>query len=190
MKQQQVTFDLAIEDVEAFFRVAYARNTSTERTRKVCRLTAAVLMAIAGFIGACLEGTSDWAEDLRYLPVVLLGVMAVVLWQGSSPTGQVANMRRAFERQGGCSRLGPCIVAIGPEGVSGSGPIGTQTVRWRAILGVDVELDLVLLWLDNLQAILVPARAFSDRWAMDAFAESARAFHARAKLPQSDPNGR
>jgi hypothetical protein len=186
MKPQQVSFDLTMEDVDAFFRHVHYHRDPTRVGRRTARCMAAGLVVVALFIGVELRGENELADDFRWVAVVLLGGIGVLTWSATSRSQQAGYLQKNFEREGGLIRLGPTTVAIGPEGVTGTTPLGTQFVRWKAIRGVDSTPELVVLWMDNLLAIPVPVRAFPDRWAAEQFAQSARAYREREAPVQAE----
>jgi len=185
MKPQQVAFDLTMEDVDAFYRHVYYQKDPTRLSRKTARFMAAGLVVVAIFVGVGLRGANALADDFRWAAIVFLGGLGVVTWSATSTGQQVASARKNFEREGGVIRLGPTTVAIGPEGVRGTTPVGTQVIRWEAVRGVDSTAELIVLWMDNLLSIPVPARAFPDHWAAEQFADSARAYRERAAPVQA-----
>jgi hypothetical protein len=175
MKPQQVAFDMTMEDLEVYFRRTQDKDPMRRR-RRAFRVVAVALVVFAAYMGVNLKGRDELAESMRWFDVILFSALGVFVWHVASPGWQAWGIRRNFEREGGRIRLGPWTVAIGPEGVMGTSPVGTQVVRWHAIREVDLTPELVILWLDQLLAVIVPARAFPDRWAMEQFAESARVY--------------
>jgi hypothetical protein len=183
MKPQQVAFDMTIEDLMAYWRYVYRRNSDVRKYRHAVWIYCGVLIAIAAYMVFYLEGINTLHDNLRFVWAAALVLLGLVLLTAVMPQRLVLYRRQWYEREGHLALLGPCTVEIAPEGITWTEPSTMQKTAWWVIRNVEVTEDLVLLRADSSSACIIPARAFPDRWAMEQFAESAREFRARVAPP-------
>lgn len=148
--------------------LAFAKDLRRRRQWWVDPLIALAAIAMVWASGGLRDG------NLVILLIVFMLVCGI-LWVARLAilplTAKLMEWKHRRSKFGGTQQ-----VALSPEMLLVSGPLGDTRVPWAMVENVRVVGDTLLLYLTRRSAFLVPARCFESAAAFDQFAASANNF--------------
>lgn len=133
---------------------------------------AAALGMIAGYAGA-------FALGLEIPLAIAIGVVtALVLTFAATSRARRRQLKGLLREDGAFLR--PFHVSADQDGVLVESDVSSLRVKWAGVFAVEATADMILLFIDKANAIAVPAHAFADVTAMNAYADELRFLRRRA----------
>jgi YcxB-like protein len=179
MKPVEVAYDLTAEDAFAFLEDA-ARRSPTVRQRSVSIHVGLVILGLV--TGAVIWIGTPQARPEQFVVFAIAIAITYAILCLVDPLRVVKRraLRKLIEREEVRKQLGPQKVVVGSDGISQANPVGASHIAWHGIQEIHETPDYAFFHLGELKAVIVPARAFSDRVAFDRFVEAARAYRDQA----------
>lgn len=132
-----------------------------------------------------------FAGDIRldFWPLVLL-VLVVALSASLSPPMLRRRIRRACVKAYGDTLPWQETVDLSAEGIKAVTPDSEGLLRWQAIRDIRATSTHAFFFVNNVQACIVPARAFFDETEFHAFVAVAKDFWTAATARTAESNAR
>lgn len=169
----EFAFELVEEDYFAWVRHWAGHSRITDTQSRNGRLAAVAVAAIVVFSG--VFGLARVIDQMILLGFAILGAIvggAFTWW--AWPSRWETAMERNAEAVTTASRpgtiTGPRKVIVSDEGMRWSGPVSGSYMMWPGVLRVDTAHSGVYVFLSANQALIIPARAFENEAAQEAFA--------------------
>ena len=178
----ELTYSLTREDHQRGVRLSVARVKQHVRHVSGWGLQPIVLTWTAALLGvAPLLLFAEFASPFAYSVAIwayMWGAIFVWLFGWS--------MRRLFMNNwlpDNSPSLSEVRLKLASDGVEASDQLRTSKYAWQAFSEVSQSGDLVILWFDRAQALLVPDRAFSSEDMRQAFINTVRGHLAPTSAP-------
>lgn len=166
------------QDFRTYSKFACSRLTAPEnRGWKPLALNTTMWFVIAFVLVAVFRST-DFSLSLFHWPTaVATAVPFVVLI-----IAFVANLRRleksSIPKENGLM-LGKRTIEIDESGIKDSSALGTSAYKWQAVEEIVEHEGNVYLFLDAIQAQVIPASSFSNREEVEDFVKHVKEIHSR-----------
>lgn len=132
--------------------------------------------AAAGMIGGYAATFALGAQTP--LAIAVGAVAALVLTFAASSRARRRQLKGLLRQDGAFLR--PFHMTGDQDGVTIESDVSSLRVKWAGVFAIETTPDMILLFVDKANAVALPARAFADVTAMNAFADELRFLRRRS----------
>ncbi len=174
----RVEYEFTLQDALAFNEYHFQHSPAGRRARlRHTFLPPAIWMGLAlGFELFARTGSGHW------FAIALAAVSGI--WVLTSPLFLQRQIRRSVLRMYGQPKnrsvLGRHVLTLSPDGLRDESAHTRSEASWDSVARVARTRDHLFIYLNDVSAHVVPARAFRDREEFERFAETATALAASA----------
>jgi len=169
----RVTFELTVEDIRVHNTYYITQTKSGRRAVRREQMVTAGWLSILALLLARYS-MPEWKLAGAISGIVLAGLIcgAIILGRKPLTNHMIRRSVRAERKQAPLGK--PMSIALVAEGISVQTDVLETTYLWRANMEIVSWEDVLLFQLDEVNTILVPARAFATADEFQAFADLAR----------------
>jgi hypothetical protein len=179
MKPREIEYDLAIDDVMAFYEYALPRapaNPVSSWVRAFRYLIALIAFAQL-FLFIWLDGTPPLHSIVLVVAVILLLILRSPRMVRRS---QLRAIRKLFDREEHRKKLGYRKVIIANDGITSANQLGATVQSWQAIAEMNTTHDYLFIQEGSLDAYVVPRVVFENDSDFEDFVDAAQQLKALA----------
>ena len=189
-------FTPSIEDGQAFYLYHHKHSPALRKQA----LTGQIVTTLVVFFGIILLFSfiySTGPDTGSLSPNIILSIFLLALFLAGAtfafyPQAYISKIMKNAEklhneRDGGYEPT-ECILMFSDSEIEVNSDVGESKIRWDAIEKIIIDGDYIYLYLDAVNAIIIPKRAFSDDAQHKEFIDHIEKVHAGTHLSSLDEN--